>query len=99
MPLAAVRAKDLAFLISISGAAIPRRDDHRPGAERNDAAGMKPETVAEIVAVMKLQYQFARTGQGWDDYAAARKLASAWATARHDSRHARPSLLAVIRRW
>ena len=73
MPLAAVRANGLAFLISISGAAIPAAETTIDQA-RNEmtAAGMKPETVAEIVAVMKLQYQFARTGQGWDDYAAAR---------------------------
>ena len=78
MPLAAVRAKDMAFLISISGAAIPAAETTIDQA-RNEmtAAGMKPETVAEIVAVIKLQYEFARTGQGWDDYAAARsRLAS-----------------------
>ena len=78
MPLAAVRAKDMAFLISISGAAIPAAETTIDQA-RNEmtAAGMKPGTVAEIVAVIKLQYEFARTGQGWDDYAAARsRLAS-----------------------
>ena len=78
MPLAAVRAKDLAFLISISGAAIPAAETTIDQAQNEmTAAGMKPEIVAEIVAVMKLQYEFARTGQGWDDYAAARsRLAS-----------------------
>ena len=73
MPLAAVRAKDMAFLISISGAAIPAAQTTIDQAQNEmTAAGMKPEMVAEIVAVMKLQYEFARTGQGWDDYAAAR---------------------------
>ena len=73
MPLAAVRAKGLAFLISISGAAIPAAETTIDQAQNEmTAAGMKPEIVAEIVAIMKLQYQFARTGQGWDDYAAAR---------------------------
>ena len=78
MPLAAVRAKDMAFLISISGAAIPAAETTIDQAQNEmTAAGMKPETVAEIVAVMKLQYEFARTGKGWDDYAAARsRLAS-----------------------
>ena len=33
------------------------------------ASGMPEQTVAEIVAAMKLAYQFARTGQGWDEYA------------------------------
>jgi dienelactone hydrolase len=78
MPLAAVRAKDIAFLISVSGAGIPAAEttiDHA----RNEmtASGMPQQTVADIVGLLKLQYQFARTGQGWDPYAAAReKLAS-----------------------
>jgi pimeloyl-ACP methyl ester carboxylesterase len=73
MPLAAVRAKDLAFLISISGAGIPAAETTIDQA-RNEmtAAGMKPDTVAEILAVMQLQYTYARTGKGWDEYAAAR---------------------------
>jgi pimeloyl-ACP methyl ester carboxylesterase len=74
MPLAAVRAKDIAFLISISGAGIPAAEttiDHA----RNEmtASGMPAQTVADIVGLLKLQYQFARTGQGWDQYAAARE--------------------------
>ena len=78
MPLAAVRAKDLAFLISISGAGVPPADTTIDQA-RNEmtARGMKPETVADIVAIMKLQYQFARTGQGWDEYVAAREKLAA----------------------
>jgi hypothetical protein len=38
---------------------------------------MKPETVEQIVGVMKLQYEFARSGQGWDAYAAAREKLAA----------------------
>jgi len=74
MPLAAVRAKDLAFLISVSGAGVPAAETTIDQA-RNEltARGMKPQTVADIVAIMQLQYQFARTGQGWDEYAAARE--------------------------
>ena len=42
---------------------------------------MPPQTVADIVALMRLQYQFARTGQGWEEYAAAReKLAARMGT-------------------
>ena len=37
--------------------------------------GMPPQTVEEIIALLKLQYEFARTGQGWDEYAAAREKA------------------------
>src|SRR5262249_61698971 len=41
------------------------------------ARGMRPPVVEQIVALMTLQYQFARTGQGWDQYAASReKLAT-----------------------
>jgi uncharacterized protein len=73
MPLAAVRTRDLAFLISISGAGIPAAETTIDQAQNEmTAAGMKPETVAEIVAVMKLQYRYAQTGQGWDEYASAR---------------------------
>jgi pimeloyl-ACP methyl ester carboxylesterase len=78
MPLAAVRAKDLAFLISISGAGIPPAETTIDQAQNEmTAAGMKPETVSEIVGVMKLQYRYAQTGQGWDEYAAARSALAA----------------------
>ncbi len=74
MPLAAVRAKDIAFLISVSGAGVPAAETTMDQA-RNEmsASGMKPQIVEQIVGVMKLQYHFARTGQGWDEYAAARE--------------------------
>ena len=78
MPLAAVRAKDIAFLISISGAGIPAAEttiDHA----RNEmtASGMPMGTVADILQLLRLQYQFARTGQGWEQYAAAREKLTA----------------------
>jgi uncharacterized protein len=74
MPLAAVRAKDVAFLISISGAGIPAAETTIHQARNEMAArGMKPETVDQIVGLMQLQNRFARTGQGWDEYAAARE--------------------------
>ena len=78
MPAAAVRAKDIAFLISVSCAGVPAAETTIDHAEREmTASGMKPETVADIIALMKLQYEFARTGKGWEQYAAARaKLAA-----------------------
>jgi uncharacterized protein len=78
MPLAAVRAKDLAFLISVSGAGIPAAETTIDQA-RNEmtATGMRPQMVEQIVGLMKLQYHFARTGQGWDEYAAAREKIAA----------------------
>lgn len=73
MPLAALRANGLAFLISVSGAGIPAAETTVDQAQNEmTARGMRPEIVAEIAGIMKLQYVFARTGQGWDDYAAAR---------------------------
>jgi pimeloyl-ACP methyl ester carboxylesterase len=73
MPLAAVRAKELAFLISISGAGIPAAETTIDQA-RNEMTmtGMPPATVDEIIALLKLQYAYARTGNGWDEYATAR---------------------------
>jgi pimeloyl-ACP methyl ester carboxylesterase len=78
MPVAAVKAKDIAFLISVSGAGVPAAEttiDHA----RNEmiANGMKPEIIERIVGVMKLQYQFGRTGEGWNAYAAARDTLAA----------------------
>ena len=73
MPLAAVRAKDLAFLISVSGAGIPGSETTIDQA-RNEMTqtGMPPQAVDQVVGLMKLQYHFVRTGEGWDQYAAAR---------------------------
>ena len=78
MPLAAVRARGIAFLISVSGPGVPAAETTIDQA-RNEmsARGMKPETVEQIVGVMKLQYDFARTGTGWDAYAAAREKLAA----------------------
>src|SRR5260370_16162236 len=74
IPLAAVRAKDIAFLISISGAGIPGAETTIDQA-RNEMTmtRMPPQTVDEIVGLLKLQYEFARTGKGWDAYAATRE--------------------------
>ena len=73
MPIAAVRARDLAFLVSISGAGVPAAETTIDQA-RNEMTmtGMPPQTVDEIVGLLRLQYEFARTGKGWDEYAATR---------------------------
>jgi dienelactone hydrolase len=74
MPLAATRAKDLAFLISICGAGVSGYQtsiDHA----RNEmvAGGMRPQMIDPIVDLMTLQYDYLRTGEGWDQYLAARE--------------------------
>jgi len=73
MPLAATRSKDVAFLISISGAGVtPAETTIDQARNEMTMTGMPATMVAEIVALIGLQYEFARTGSGWDAYAAAR---------------------------
>lgn len=74
MPLAATRAKDLAFLISIAGAGVSGTETTIDQA-RNEmvANGMRPQMIDQIVELMRLQYDYLRTGQGWDQYVAARE--------------------------
>lgn len=73
MPLAAVRDTSIAFLVSISGAAIsPAQTTLDQTRNELTARGMKPEMVQQILALMKVQYEFARTGNGWSDYIAGR---------------------------
>ena len=78
MPLAAVRAKDMAFLISISGAGISAAETTIDQAQNElTMTGMPRQDVEQIVGLLKLQYQFARTGQGWDEYVATREKLAA----------------------
>lgn len=82
MPLAAVRAKDLAFLISISGAGVTAAETTLDEA-RNEmsVSGMPAQQVEDVIALLKLQHEYARTGRGWDEYAASRaKLAAKMGT-------------------
>jgi uncharacterized protein len=73
MPIAAVRAKDIAFLISISGPGVPAAETTLDQAHNEmTARGMPPQAVEQLVGLMKLQYEFARTGQGWDEYSVSR---------------------------
>jgi hypothetical protein len=73
-----VRSKDISFLISISGAGVPAAETTIDQA-RNEMTmtGMPRENVEAIITLLKLQYKFARTGQGWDEYAAAREKLAA----------------------
>jgi uncharacterized protein len=82
MQMAAARIPDLGFLISISGAGVSPADTTIDQTQNElTANGMKPPMVAAIVGLMKLQYEFARTGRGWDEYFAARqKLAAQMGT-------------------
>jgi hypothetical protein len=74
MPLAAVRAKDLAFLISICGAGVSGSETTIDQAQNEMvASGMRPQMIDAIVDLMRLQYAYLRTGEGWDQYLAARE--------------------------
>jgi pimeloyl-ACP methyl ester carboxylesterase len=78
MPLAATRAKDLGFLISISGAGVSGAETTIDQARNEMAAnGMPPQMVDQIVELMTLQYNYLRTGEGWDRYLAARETIAA----------------------
>src|SRR2546425_12266607 len=60
MPIAAVRAPDIAFLISVSGAAIVPAETTFDEARREMAvAGRRPEGIQQIVDLMRLEYRFA----------------------------------------
>ena len=73
MPLAALRSTDIAFLISISGAGVtPAETTIDQARNEMTMTGMPAATVADITGLIGLQYDFARTGKGWDAYAAAR---------------------------
>ena len=73
MPLAAVRRPDMAFLISVAGAGIsPALTTIDQARNEMAARGMKRELVERIVRLMQLQYDYARTGLGWEHYVATR---------------------------
>lgn len=74
MPLAVVREPGVAFLISISGAgiapAVSSLDEVR---NEMTAAGRRPEVIDQVLSLMRMQFRFAKTGEGWDQYIAARQ--------------------------
>jgi pimeloyl-ACP methyl ester carboxylesterase len=74
MPLAAIREKDIAFLISVSGPGIPPAEttiDH--ARNEMEAQGVAAPVVAQIIRLMKLQYHYAYTGNGLEEYFEARQ--------------------------
>jgi uncharacterized protein len=78
MPQAALRSKDIAFLIGVSCAGVPAAETTLDQAMHEmTARGLPLDSVEQIVSLMRLQYQFARTGEGWEAYAAAREKMAA----------------------
>jgi hypothetical protein len=69
MPLAAVKARDLAFLISVSGAGVSAAETTIDQARNEMTANKMPlQMIDQIIELMTLQYEFLRSGQGWDRY-------------------------------
>ena len=74
MPIAATRKSGFAFLISVSGAGVsPAETTIDEARGEMTAAKMPPQAIQQIVDLIHLEYQFARTGRDWDEYAAARE--------------------------
>ena len=65
MPIAGVRAKDVAFIINISGAGVPVWETTLDQT-RNEMTmtGMPTNTVEQIIALLRLQYQVRANRQG-----------------------------------
>jgi dienelactone hydrolase len=90
-PLAARRDARVAFIVSVSGAAVTVREQvlHELEATVRESAG--DEAAAIALELMGMAFDYGRTGEGWDDYLAAVEgappaLASAFPTARDDWR-------------
>ena len=77
MPIAAVRAPGIAFLISVSGAGVAPAETNLDNARSEmTAARMPAVAIEQILDLMRIQYRFAQTGEGWDDYVTAREQLS-----------------------
>lgn len=71
-PLAAVKSRDVAFVVVESAPVMTPREHERLRVETTMRAdGHKGETIAQAVAFMDQKFEVARTGEGWDRLAAA----------------------------
>ena len=78
MPLAATRAKDLAFLISISGAGVSGAETTIDQARNEMAAnGMRPQMIDQVVELMTLSTNTCEPAKGGSQYVAARERIAA----------------------
>src|SRR5215813_1105213 len=68
---AAIQSKDVAFIIVVSGGAIPgwQSELYRVEAESR-AEGFSEDEIKAAVDFMQQKFQVARTGQGWEQFAA-----------------------------
>lgn len=71
-PLAAVKSRDVAFVVVESAPVMTPREHERLRVETTMRAdGHKGETIAQAVAFMDQKFDVARTGEGWDRLEAA----------------------------
>src|SRR5262249_50064703 len=78
MPIAAVQAPDIAFVISVSGAGVSTTETTFDQTRSEmTAAGRRPDVIEQVVGLMRLQYRYAQRSDGWDDYMAARQQLAA----------------------
>jgi pimeloyl-ACP methyl ester carboxylesterase len=73
-PLVASQAKDIAFVISVSGPAVTPAEetlDYMQSELRIN--GTPPNEIEEAVSLTKLAYSYAQSGEGWDSYISARE--------------------------
>jgi len=71
-PLAASRSKDVGFVIGVSGACTtPEYQEMKRVEFTLRADGFSEDEIREAVELMKLKFNFARSGAGWEEYKAA----------------------------
>ncbi|MBZ0267660.1 alpha/beta fold hydrolase [bacterium] len=82
VPLAAAHSETVAFVIDVSGSVVPMaeqiEDELRMMGRRE---GLDDATLDEVSGIHRAAMRFVRTGDGWDDYAAALRKAKAGALA------------------
>jgi pimeloyl-ACP methyl ester carboxylesterase len=73
-PLVASRSTGVAFVISVSGAGVTPGEETLDYMQSELRSNEVPQNeIAEAVSLIKLCYHYAQTGEGWDEYSAARK--------------------------
>lgn len=69
LELAASRSKDIAFIIPVSGGGVnPEIQQVKWTELQMRADGFSEEDIQQAVALQKLKFHFARTGEGWEKY-------------------------------
>ena len=70
--LAASHSKDIAFIIAVSGGGVdPEFQEIKRTELQMRADGYSEEEIQQAVALQKLKFRFARTGEGWEEYEVA----------------------------